>query len=821
MRSVYYYLLLFTLLHAQDPWGGVSVATPDNLNAITANPAGLGISRGYQSGIYSPFDSVFTIYKSKRIKGFGYDLKYKFIDGKFPDTFNPADGNIGFGAALFSNAYAGIKWNKHHFIDFGFLYRPINQVSLGLTSRFSDELDKYHESTLGIALRPFFKHHLTLGADINILDNDSTIIYPHITIEPIDGMRISARSNEDFDNYQINLAFNFGKVNIFYPSSYNSDSDYSGGIGFYTDTEQQKSIFKKKEKDTNNYVRMKLSGLFIEEKPYEPPFNLDFNFSPFGGKPDKGIQLRTWIEEIDKLSENDNCHGLIIDIGQVRAGFAKRGEIYSALQRFKNQGKTIFVYASQGISNADYHLISMADEIYINEYTGINLTGLKMEINFFRGLLDTLLIVPEVFRVNFDGKSYKTAADQFLNKKMSDEMRENYGNILNDWFDIFVQDIAAGRKWEIEYTKKIIDEGPYFRPQDAISAGLADSILYPDQFDDYLHSLNDEKVTITKFHDIDRSNFYVNEWAPAKKEKIAVIYAVGGIISGKSNPGPAGSSLMGDESIVKAIKTAREDDEIKAIVLRIDSGGGSALASDQMWREVLKTTEEDTSNIKPFIASMSDVAASGGYYIACQADTIVAHPATITGSIGVIGLRLNISKLLNKFGITSDLIKKGEYSDFGSGNRLIKDKEREKIQASINDVYTKFKNRVIDGRDDISQNANLDDVALGRVFSGKRAKDGISIPLVDVTGDFNVAIELAKSAAGLLEDDQIEIVEFPLHKNTFSALFDKSESKTQNLDRIMSMLPEELSNQLEILELLPVILDDDLQMIIPYYITIQ
>jgi len=197
--------------------------------------------------------------------------------------------------------------------------------------------------------------------------------------------------------------------------------------------------------------------------------------------------------------------------------------------------------------------------------------------------------------------------------------------------------------------------------------------MYPDQFDKYIKSLNDDKTTITKFNEIDISEYYVHEWAPKKKEKIAVIYAVGGIISGESNPGPSGSSQMGDKTIMNAIKTAREDKDIKAIVLRIDSGGGSALASDQMWREVIKTTTKDTSkdisNIKPFIASMSDVAASGGYYIACQADTIVAHPATVTGSIGVIGVRLNISQLLNKFGITSDLIKKGEYSDFGSGTR--------------------------------------------------------------------------------------------------------------------------------------------------------
>ena len=167
-------LILFSsiILFSQDVWGGVSIATPDNLNAISDNPAGLGIPRGKQSGMYIPFNSVFTIHSSSRFNGIGYDLKYEYVDGKFPDIFNPADGNIGFGTMIFPNAYAGLKWNKHHFIDLGFLYRPLNQISLGITTRFNDEFTDYNQSTLGIALRPFLKHRLTLGADINLKEGD-------------------------------------------------------------------------------------------------------------------------------------------------------------------------------------------------------------------------------------------------------------------------------------------------------------------------------------------------------------------------------------------------------------------------------------------------------------------------------------------------------------------------------------------------------------------------------------------------------------------------------------------------------------------------
>ncbi|HIB14363.1 MAG TPA: signal peptide peptidase SppA, partial [Candidatus Marinimicrobia bacterium] len=743
--------------------------------------------------------------------------KYEFVDGKFPDTFNPSDGNIGIGFSLFPNAYAGLKWNKHHLIDLGLLYRPVNFASFGIVSRFNDEFTEYNSSTLGMALRPlpFLDHKFTMGVDINISDEDSINYFPHLTLQPADGIIVSVRSNAEFDNFQFNLGFNFGKESVYSPTTYNDVNEVTGGIGFYTSSQKQNSIFNKKAKDTQKFIRMKLSGLFIEEKPVTPPFNFDFNISPFSNKPETGIQLRTWIEEIDNYTDDPEIDGFIIDIGNVRAGFAKRGAIYSALSRFKEKGKSIIVYADKGISNIDYYLVSMADEIYLNEYTGIDLKGLRIEISFLRGLLDTLLIVPEVFRVEFDGKSYKTAADQILNKKMSPEMEENYGALLDDFYSIFVDGISQGRNWDSNHTEEIIDNGPYFRPQDAITAGLADSIMYPDQFDDYVKSLNDEKVEIIKWKDIDRADDYVHEWAPEKKEKIAIIYAVGGIVSGKSNPGPAGSSIMGDETITKAIKSARENKDIKAIVLRIDSGGGSALASDQMWREVLKTTEEDSSNVKPFIASMSDVAASGGYYIACQADTIVAHDATVTGSIGVIGLRLNFSKLMNKWGLTSDLIKRGEFSDFGSGNRLISNEEREKIQASINDVYSKFKDRVIKGRDDFPETGDLDDVAMGRVFTGMRAHNDISIPLVDVKGGLQTAINLAKSAAGL-EGKEIEIVEYPQNEDNFMKFAAKIGSTNY-----LNLLPEQLSQELEVLNVIPILLDNEIQMLLPYSFIIK
>jgi protease-4 len=242
---------------------------------------------------------------------------------------------------------------------------------------------------------------------------------------------------------------------VYSPSTYNDANKYNGGIGFYTSSQQQKSIFKKKAKDSKKLIRMKLSGLFIEEKPVEASF-----FDQMFNSPEKGIQLRTWIDEIDSYTEDPEIDGMIIDIGDVRGHWSKFGEIYDALKRFKNANKKMYVYADKGISNANYLLVSMADEIYLIEYTGIELKGLHIKVTFFRGLLDTLLIVPEVFRVEHEGKSYKTAADPFLKRKISDEMRENYGELADDLYNLFVDYVSDGRDWDANHTQNIIDNGP-------------------------------------------------------------------------------------------------------------------------------------------------------------------------------------------------------------------------------------------------------------------------------------------------------------------------------------------------------------------------
>ena len=817
------YLTLFSFLFSEsnipqvNPWKSTSVSLADDISSLEMNPAGLGVNNGHQSGIFIPLSKNFIFHKGERFNGFGYSLEYEFSNELKTNIFSPKNGNIGFAFSPFNNFYLGAKWNKYRVIDFGSIMRPSNFISIGLVSNVNDLFDKVNYTDLGVSIRPLFNNLITIGSDIRIYNESTYNISPHLIIQ-LNGISFTAISPID-KHYNFSINLNLNKADFFTSGSSQSLTS-TLGFGVINHEYMHKSILNFNSSNQKRYVRMELEGLFIEEPPSKPPFTLNLNLGLFNNlNQEKGTQLRTWIDKIHSLADDPNVDGLIIDLKRVRAGFSKRSEMRKALEIFQKSGKKIIVYASKGISNMDYYLVSLANKIFINEYTGINLKGLNMEVTFIRGLLDTLSIVPEVFRVNYNGKSYKTAADQLLNRKMSDEMKENYGDLLSDLFEIYLNSLQNNRtNWTRQEAVDIVNNGPYMVPEDAISSNLADSIMYPDQFENYLKHLNNKNISIIKWDDVNSTTNYETNWATPIKEKIAIIYAVGGIISGKSNPGPSGSTLMGDETIIKSIKDARKDKNIKAIILRIDSGGGSALASDQMWREIFKTTQNTNKNHKPFIASMSDVAASGGYYIACQADTIIANKSTITGSIGVIGSRLNISQLLNKWGISSDVIKYGEYSDFATGSRLANQRELIKIQNSIDDVYTKFKDRIKNGRENINKDDDLDDVAMGRVFSGLTANENISIPLVDMNGGLHDAIEVAKSAAKI-KDKHIEIVEFPQTNNSFKQF--KSSFDSQNYYNKWRFVLQTLPEEFETLEYLPVLLNNQTQTIIPYKITID
>ncbi len=790
--------LSLTLISAQTTeWRGMSVATSDNLDAMSLNPAGLGVSRGSMYGILvtETEDSGRKYRFTSRGNGAGISI-YNNDETRY---------RLGLGANLGDNLYMGYGWDSGKQHTFGILSRPFPFISFGYTMNY-DQNTEITGSRLGVAFRPL-GYRWTVGVDMVTPDWSGISDFDQIEgasdfmafaeFQPVDGLYFSASSSTN-GNLIFHLGLDFGTGAVFSSQTQTDDITVTG-FGLISHTQVQETIIRKKPDTPHIYYRMTMNDHMIEEKPFNPPFN----FNLFGGKV-VGTQLREWLEQIHRLTDDPAVAGIIIDLHNLSAGFGKYQEMREALQAFKSAGKKIIVYA-RNMGNMEYYLLSLADEIYMPGLSGVDLRGLVIEISFFKGLMDTLDIVAEVEQIS----PYKTAMDVFLRKDMSPEMRENYGMVFDDIYNQFVEGISTGRNWSVEKTISLIDAGPY-SSEDAITAGLITGLKYPDDFDDYVDSLKDDGMQIRDFEDLGKTENYVHEWNETTKPKIAVIYAVGGIRTGKSVPGAAGSSVMGDETIREAIVSARKDPGVKAIVLRIDSGGGSALASDMMWKEILNTTELDSGNTKPFIASMSDVAASGGYYIACQADTIVADPGTITGSIGVISGRLNFSGFFEKVGITTDRLKFGEHSDIWSGRKKWSEEERAIIRKGILDVYGTFLSRVAHGREDLDS-LQVDSVGVGKIWSGNQAKER---KLIDEIGGLFRAIEIAKASAGL-EGQDVEIVEYPNFIQRFR-LFDDKLKRNQLRD----ILPEELSEELETLEILSGLENEPYLFLHPYRIKV-
>tara|TARA_Y100001936_G_scaffold143451_1_gene139943 strand:- start:3182 stop:5626 length:2445 start_codon:yes stop_codon:yes gene_type:complete len=808
--------LVFTLIASSFLFGyynqGLSISESDDVDAIFYNPAGLAVEHGKQLDFfYEKYKDSTFFFSNFKTTGFGFSIGYN------ENTIHSF--RIGLATKIYKNLYYGYAWDKNNLIDVGLLYRPFNFISAGWTSTLFDDFSDFTNHSFGLAFRPFNSKFLTLGFDQSY-DYEWKAQTASIFLKtiPINGLELSAKmsSNEYCDqglpvlkfddlgahNLSLNVGLNFGS-NKFYTN--NSDDRFGSGLSYFS--HKQPSIYEKKNK--SRFVTLTFDDIFIEEKPKKSFFNF------FSDK--KGTQLRTWIEKIDKLTADPNISGMIIYLKNISASFSKRNEIRNALKRFKDSGKKIIVYSEMGISNMNYHTISIADEIYVNKLTGVDLKGLSMEVTFYKGLLDTLKIEPTVWRVeDKDGRSYKTAGDPFLNTKMSDEMRENYTQLLDDLNNIFIEDIAISRGWtneslpDITYAQSIVNEGPYWQPEAAEERGLITGSYYPDQFKKYIKDSVIMKNNTLKFNNIGKISDYNYDWKEKNKPKIAMIYAVGGIVSGKSNSGPQGSSIMGDKTIINSIKKARNDKSIKAIILRIDSGGGSALASDQMWREIYKTTT-DSINKKPFIASMSGVAASGGYYIACQADTIIAESATITGSIGVISMGFNLSELYSKIGINKEVIKRGDFSDLLTQSRKWTEEENEKMKKSVEYFYQEFKNRVLDGRPKLNAE-KLDELALGRVWSGNEAFNN---GLIDEIGGINETIDIAKIMANLNQED-IEIIEFPQsNKKGFNR------KTNDGINIIFELMPDSFKKELNNLNIIPLLKDEKIYFILPYHIEVQ
>lgn len=474
------------------------------------------------------------------------------------------------------------------------------------------------------------------------------------------------------------------------------------------------------------------------------------SMAAFSGDDAYSAGLYDAIKAINYAKTDDNVSGILIKIGSAGNGWATQQQLRNALVDFKRSKKFIYAYA-EGISQGGYYVASVADSIYLNPIGDIELKGLAATIPFFKGTLDMLDIQPQIF---YAGK-FKSATEPFRADKMSEPNRLQTTTFINSFWSQFLMAAAEHTKTDTATINMLANTGAIQFPQDALNNKLVDGLLYWDEVESRLMAKTDVKeakdleyVELDEYAETARGKRKMNN------DKIAVIFAEGDIVDGEQS----GDYSIASETMVETIRKVAENDKIKAVVLRVNSPGGSAMASEVMLRELQLLKKK-----KPLIVSMGDYAASGGYYIACQADSIFAMPNTITGSIGVFGMMFNISPLMkNKLGVTFDGVKTGPYADFPSGTRDMTEDEAKKMQANVDNIYQIFMSRVAAGRK--MQIADVDSIAQGRVWTGT---DALRLGLVDGLGGLDRALQSASAKAKVKE---YQVVTYPEQVDKFESL---------------------------------------------------
>jgi protease-4 len=503
----------------------------------------------------------------------------------------------------------------------------------------------------------------------------------------------------------------------------------------------------------NSVLFLNLDQAITERTPKNPFGNLPI----VGGEEKDGIGLNDFLKAIQKAKTDDNIKCIYLNVSSPNAGYATLREVRNALIDFKKSHKKIIAY-SEVYTQGAYYLASVADKVYLNPEGALEFKGFSSELTFFKGTLEKVGVEMQVIRVG----NYKSAVEPFILDKMSDYNRKQVTAYVGGLYNTFLTDIAQSRNIQKDSLYNIADNYKVQQPQDAVNFKMIDALKYKDQILEELKGLSGrtrgENIRTVTINDYAKNNTDTGEG----KDKVAVIYANGEISGGEGS-----DNQIGSERISRAIRKARMDDDIKAVVIRVNSPGGSALASDVIWREIVLTKKE-----KPVIASFGDVAASGGYYIGCAADSIFVQPNTITGSIGVFGIIPNFQNLMtNKLGITFDGVKTGKYADIMATNRPMTAGEKFIIQNELNRIYSGFVSRVADGRK--KSKAYIDSIGGGHVWIGT---DAVQIGLADRIGSFNDAIKAAAKKAKL---KNYKVVEYPDVIDPWKSLMDEGTDKVK------------------------------------------
>lgn len=512
---------------------------------------------------------------------------------------------------------------------------------------------------------------------------------------------------------------------------------------------------KKVDVADNSILHLNLDGPVTEMQQENPLAGL-----PLPGTEFQKIGLMQLKQVIAHAKDDSRIKGIYLEVTQPVAGFSTLEEIRASLADFRESGKWVVAY-NEAMSEGAYYLSSAADKVYLNPEGEVEFNGLTVTIGFYKKLMDKLQIRPEVFRVG----EFKSAVEPFLREKMSDENRLQLTSMANDIYDHMLDGIAGSRKMDKKRLEEISDQMLVRNAQDAVQLGLVDSLLYDDQLMDLFRGKlglgSDDEIKFVKY------NRYRKSFSTYKSSsnEIAVIVADGTIMPGDGNQN---DQVIGADTFVKEIRKARKDDDIKAIVLRVNSPGGEFKASDMIWREIQLAKRD-----KPVIGSMSDYAASGGYYLSMGCDTIVAQPSTITGSIGIFGIMFDLSDFLgDKLGITFDEVRTGDFGDTYTVTRPLTEAEKKIIQKNLDDYYDTFTSKAAEGRGVEQQ--DILKIASGRVWTGSQA---LQNNLVDVLGGFNDAVRIAAEKAGVAGDYKVRF--YPVPKNFLEELLTNLEENTE------------------------------------------
>ncbi len=768
-----------------------SFAAEDGAGALWVNPANLGYDPDLSTGIWyrqglTEFDSAFAW--STSVAGLGYGLVLR----------TDAEGNPwwGLGSGLSIRLPEGLRigtnvaWNlpstSSNFVawDLGIGWRPMPWLGLGAVARNVGEPSDLVQSTMGggVVLRPLGER-LELGFDYEQVQDseldpvEAQVFRGSIVGRPTPGLelRVSGDSHLLFTG---GFTVRFGTWG---GGTYVEDN--ASAVTAYVGTEQGDERLLGLGK---RVPIIRLDGSY----PYQPTSTF---FSAAG---ESYVHL---LERLQSAATDKSAKAVVLKIERPGFSFAQIEELRAAIAEVQAADKTVIAYVNGDASNGSYLLASACDRVVLHPAGGLDTVGLSSEMLYFRGTLDLVGVEPQYARRS----EYKSFAEQYTEHEPSDPAREQTDALLDDLFAAFVAGVARSRAMPEDDVLELIDGAPY-SAQEALDLGLVDDLAYPEDLEELL--AGDLPKGFTADDEYGMASEHTG-WAPGRQ--LAIIYVTGAITGGESQtPGIfGGTATSGSKTVVRALRQAAEAEGVKAVVLRVDSGGGSAFASDEIWRAVEALKETD----KPVVVSFGGVAASGGYYVAAGADHIFAEATTITGSIGVIGGTFSLGGLYDKLEIGTELHTRGRNAGMYASSRPMDPVEYAALDRLIGQTYELFKTRVSDGRGLTLE--EVEEVARGRVWSGTRAEE---VGLVDELGSFSDAIAKARALADIPERAEVDLVTF---RGLETAWGDPVVERVQAAFRMDPVI--ELPRELQQLQARSALADERVLAITPWVIEVE